>query len=87
MAKLIACLMLVALAGCKGAPVAFKPSLPAVPADIVVCFNKTFPKIEPGAMSKAQIAVLVGRLYASDTKKTFCGRRLIVFYQKVAGKY
>ncbi len=77
----IACLFLV---GCKGAPVSIKPNFPSVPADIIVCFAKTFPKIEPGAMSKAQIAQLIGRLYASDTKKTFCGRRLIAFYQKVS---
>lgn len=80
--------MLLTLSGCASSsrvsPVDF--SLPEIPADIKVCFDRKY-NLPPGATySKKQVIEIIGALKRQDIMKTSCGKRLIAWVDNQRGK-
>jgi hypothetical protein len=81
-----ACLLLT-LTACAGSGTVRSPSLAPIPADLKVCFNRTVPAPPPGPLSRKQVVDLIAKLKQSEAAKTYCGRRLIGWYETQAKEY
>jgi hypothetical protein len=59
--------------------------MPAVPADIQVCFEQRVrvPGKRGTPLTQEQTHRLITALWASDSNKTRCGRRLLAFLQNL----
>lgn len=77
MVPLSASLLLI-LSGC--ANFGSKPTLTPIPADLPRCFDAQV-EAPQGALSKAQVMLLIADLKRSDAEKSLCGQRLIKFYE------
>lgn len=54
--------------------------MPNIPSDIKVCIFQTVP--DPGSIqTKGQIVKVISDLKKSEKAKTYCGKRLIDFYE------
>jgi len=58
--------------------------LPAVPADLKVCFSRKIPQPAPGPKSKRELFALIAALKGSADDKDGCGRRLVCWFEDVA---
>jgi hypothetical protein len=86
---LLACaFLLTSLTACATSPkyVAAATGLPAVPAELRVCFDEVFkfPGKRGTGFSNEQAVAIIGGLRGSELEKTDCGRRLLAFYDDVA---
>lgn len=82
----VSAFLVLTLSGCVGSGSKLpEPSLPAIPADLRVCFDKTVAPPKTGPLTKRDVVVLVARLKQSEQDKTECGKRLIAFYESISG--
>lgn len=76
----ISAFLLLTLIGCG--PSGPKPStLPPIPADLPVCFDKMTEAPAAGDLSKADVLRKIAELRRSEVEKSLCGKRLIAFYE------
>ena len=78
-------LMALMLTGCAAS--GGKPSLPPVPGDIKVCFDRLVPKPKAGALTKRDVFRIIADLKRSELEKSSCGKRLIAWYEAQAKVY
>jgi hypothetical protein len=55
--------------------------LPPIPADLMVCFDRSTPGPGEGPLTKSEAISLIAELRRSEVEKTMCGKRLIAFYE------
>jgi len=70
--------LLLLLASCAGKDLTSvtRPQGPAVPADLVQCFNRFVPA-PAGTLTKQQVFKLIASLKRSELEKSQCGKRLV----------
>lgn len=87
MRKLVNFLPALLLAGCvtTGAGTKISATLPAVPADVRTCFDELVPPPTAAKMTNQQIVKLIADLRQSELGKSGCGKRLLAFYDSLAG--
>ena len=73
--------LLLMLTGCATFGSPKTNTLPPLPSDLRVCFESTVEAPDPGSLSRAEVIRLIAELKRSETLKTFCGKRLIAFYE------
>lgn len=57
--------------------------LPAIPRDVRECFDKMVPKPQQETMTVGDAVRLIGRLKQSEDRLSWCGKRLIEFYDSI----
>lgn len=80
-------LTLTLLTGCASSgPNKFeRVPLAAIPADLKVCFDRLVARpAGTGALTRQEVAALIGQLKRSEEAKAGCGKRLIDWYETQA---
>lgn len=78
----LSALLLTTLSGCAASGIK-TTGLPPLPADLKTCFNDTVPRPSEGTLTKGETMQLIAALKRSETSKTFCGQRMIQFYESL----
>lgn len=61
----------------------YRVTLPEVPDGVEACLARAFPEIPDRALTKADVARLIGEAKALDRAKTACGSRALVWIAEV----
>lgn len=81
---IVSALVALTLNGCASFGVKHVPPVyPELPADLRICFDQEVPRPAQGPLTKKATIALIGKLKQSETTKTACGQRLILFYDNL----
>lgn len=61
--------------------------LPAVPADVQICFERLVPAPKQATMTTKQVLVLIAKLRRSELEKAQCGNRVVKMWEDYRTSY